>query len=106
MSRGSQMYAVRLGADLIRKIQEITDSRNKRRKKGTYTASDFIRQAIEEKLKHSARSRKTRRPAAIVCCFCDCIITDTGSCKAWTNLHGETEYVCSRCDAERGSGLR
>jgi Arc/MetJ-type ribon-helix-helix transcriptional regulator len=62
MSRGTQVYSVRIPDDLMAKVEEQILSRNAFAPGQPWNRSDFIVIALVEKLKKMARSR-SKRPA-------------------------------------------
>jgi hypothetical protein len=61
MSRGTRHTPLRLSADLLDRIDREIEFTNERRAGEPFTRSAWIRQAIEEKLAHSERSRRKGR---------------------------------------------
>ncbi len=60
MSKGSQIAHVRLSKELFISIEQALRSANRTRIHAPYTQSEWVRQAIREKLNHLSRSRKKR----------------------------------------------
>jgi len=63
MSKGNAVWTVRIGVPLSEAIEDAIERRNKHSRAEPWTFSDFIRQAIQEKLAHMSRSRKKCRQA-------------------------------------------
>lgn len=64
MSAGNHITNVRLDEEMLTAIEAAIASRNKRSKQAPWTLSDFIRQAIQDKLDHTARGNGTKRKKA------------------------------------------
>lgn len=64
MSIGNPKIIVRLEQDLIDLIEQTMERRNKYTSRGPWTLSDFVRQAIREKIDHMRRAR--RRASKVV----------------------------------------
>lgn len=60
--RGSKIVPVRVDEDTVREMARAIRERNNRSANVPWNASDFIRQAIRDKLDHIKRSRKPRAP--------------------------------------------
>jgi hypothetical protein len=58
MGRGTPITPLRLSEELLGRIREAIDSANERRTDEPYDLTGWIRQAIEEKLKHRKRGTK------------------------------------------------
>lgn len=71
MSRGSRIVKVRVPENLLAWIEETIAGRNQRTRKEPWTMSDFLREAVAEKLKHMSRSRRrVRKPQSFRCTSC------------------------------------
>lgn len=60
MSQGTRVYPVRLADDLVSEINAAIESRNHHSAKAPWNFSEFIRDALRNKLDHIKRSRKQR----------------------------------------------
>jgi len=60
VSKGTKTYAVRLPVDLVLQIGETVERRNLWTREEEWTLSDFIRIALEEKVRKMERSRTAR----------------------------------------------
>jgi len=98
MGKGSPVVVLRLPRALIEMVGEVVDNVNRRHPKREYTKSDFIREAIREKLAHRARSKKTRIGKRFKCFQCE--VSSPITELAWERklITGETEYCCADCD--------
>jgi len=61
MSRGSPILQLRVSQDFILALDVAIDEMNRRRPRKTVTRTSFIFAAIQEKLRHMERSKKSRR---------------------------------------------
>jgi hypothetical protein len=61
MSAGAQVCPIRLSEGTLCEIRQVMESRNNFTSRTPWTFSDFIREAIREKIAHMKRSRKTRK---------------------------------------------
>lgn len=57
MSKGTQVYSVRIPSELSSEISKTINRRNLFSKEGPWTFTDFILMAVREKLAHMERSR-------------------------------------------------
>jgi metal-responsive CopG/Arc/MetJ family transcriptional regulator len=65
MGKGTKIYSVRLDDQVVTEINAVMDSSFLTSRQEPLTLSAFIRKAIDEKLWHSARSRRRKRKAAL-----------------------------------------
>lgn len=63
MSKGTKVYPLRLPIDLVELVCDTIDRRNNNSKQPPWTLSDFLRQAIVDKLRKMHRSRTGCRDA-------------------------------------------
>jgi hypothetical protein len=61
MSRGSPILQLRVSEDFVLALDVIIAEMNKRRKTKHVTRTSFIWAALQEKIRHMERSKKTRR---------------------------------------------
>lgn len=61
MSKGNTIITFRLDPFHVQGINVVIERRNYFTKEAPWTFSDFIRKAIDEKLHHMQRSRKTKK---------------------------------------------
>lgn len=61
MSKGSKNVIVRFPDDLLRLVGEAVSRRNDNSRGAEWTLSDWVRAACLDKLKHAARSRRSRK---------------------------------------------
>lgn len=66
MSAGNQRVCVRFSDDELAKVESHLEKRRGHHAcPADYSLSDFVRQAVSDKLKHSARAAKTRKRTTI-----------------------------------------
>jgi len=65
MSKGTKIIPVRVSKQIENEINEAIISRNNVTREACWTRSDFIRQAINDKLAHIRRSRKKVPPSFV-----------------------------------------
>lgn len=61
MSRGNPIVQMRVDDELLQKIDEAIESRNEHSREAPWTRSDWLRQAVLDKLSHIARSKAKKR---------------------------------------------
>lgn len=98
MSRGNLPVVVRLEDRLRVRLQEEVARVNRRRPKLEYSLSQFIREAIVEKLGHKERSAKSRDKKKYLCRFCKEKKAIEGISSQMKLLTGEIEYTCAGCE--------
>ena len=64
MGKGTQVYSLRIPADLMQEVKDTIDRSHETRAGEPWTITAFILTAIREKLNHMERSRRSgrRRP--------------------------------------------
>ncbi len=100
MSRGNLPVVVRLEEGLRERVLVEVAKTNRRRPKLEYSLSQFIREAIVEKLGHKERSAKSRNRGKYVCNCCKQEITLSEVSYCISLLTGGTEYFCKTCDLQ------
>jgi hypothetical protein len=61
MSRGNPIVQMRVDDEFLQRIDEAIESRNKHSREAPWTRSDWLRQAVLDKLSHIARSKGKKR---------------------------------------------
>lgn len=61
MSRGRKQLIVRVSDEQLAKIEELIKSRNLYTREAEWTISDWVRTAIDDKIKHTERSRSKQK---------------------------------------------
>jgi len=106
MSRGTPMFAFRFVPELRAKVTSICLARNMKRKKSKYSVSDFVRDAVAEKIAHLERSKQRLKVGArLKCCKCGDGVDHTNIAYQMQLLTGEIEYTCVPCDLLRPVSL-
>ncbi len=97
MSKGNRVVQVRLIGEMVDAIFAELEKRNNHTAKEIWNPSDWIRAAIQEKLKHSSRCRGRKQIRKYQCVHCGLKFTSKEIAFVTKPLFGKKEYECVSC---------
>lgn len=97
MAKPTEVVTVRLPVELTKEVDRIVKEANIGIEFGGTDRSQFIRQAIVEKLNHRARSRKRGTKAVAVCCVCNQSLPIDCFRDKLFDLYGKEQFLCISC---------
>jgi len=105
MSAGNKIVNVRFDDGLYHRIEEEVARRNSGTRGVVWTLSDYVRNAVMEKIAHSDRARVQKRIRKFVCEQCDQKFDHKHIGYIVKPLFGKTEYTCVYCIRVRPTGI-
>ncbi len=97
MSKGSKIVNVRIEDQLHERMQEELTRRNELTSQSVWSMSDYIRQAVMEKIAHADRSRKKTGERRYECRDCGHRFDIQKIAYVVRPLFGRKEHVCVFC---------
>ncbi len=105
MSVGSKIVNVRFEDAFMDRIHEEIERRNEASREAPWSLSDYIRNAVREKIAHADRSRGQKRVRKFVCAYCGERMPFTKVGYTLKPLFGPKETTCVYCMSVKPAGI-